>query len=58
VSTTKTCPCPHCNAVGLLVPIAADVDYFRCYTCANVWTMPKDKPESPSGVTLNVKAET
>jgi len=42
-------------------PIAADdvdVDYYRCYTCANVWMMPKDKPESPSGVTLNVKAET
>ena len=46
--TSKTCPCPHCNAVGLLVPIAADdVDYYRCYTCANVWMMPKDKPEAP-----------
>jgi len=53
VPTTKTCPCPHCNAVGLLIPVAADVDYYRCYRCANVWTTRKDKPEPSDSVTVN-----
>ena len=55
VLTAKTCQCPHCNAAGLLVPIADDVDYYRCHRCAQVWTVPKDKPEPSGSVTVNVK---
>jgi len=47
MSTVETCPCPHCDGVGLWVPAiydAAYVDYYRCFSCANVWTVPKDRP--------------
>lgn len=55
--TAKTSLCPHCNAVGLLVPLAEDVDYYRCHSCAQVWTVPKDKPEPSASGTVNVEIE-
>ena len=49
MTAPKTCPCPHCGGVGLWMPAiydAAYVDYYQCFSCANVWTVPKDRPES------------
>ena len=55
--TAKTSLCPQCNAVGLLVPVAEDVNYYRCHSCAQVWTVPKDKPEPINDVTLDTKTD-
>jgi len=55
VLTAKTCQCPHCHAAGLLVPITDKFDYYRCRRCAQVWTVPKDKPEPAGSITVNVK---
>ena len=43
--------------MGLLVPVAADVDYYRCYRCANVWIMPKDEPEPSASATISLNVE-
>ena len=46
-----TRPCPNCHAPSpRYLPATsehADVNYYRCDPCGHVWTMPKDKPESP-----------
>ncbi len=55
--TAKTSLCPHCNAVGLLVPLAEDVDYYRCHSCAQVWTVPKDKAEPSATVMVDVETK-
>ena len=45
VSKITTWPCPHCNGVGIwfeYLTDAAYVDYYRCFSCANVWTVSRD----------------
>jgi hypothetical protein len=54
VTTPKTSACPHCGGVGVWRSVASEaayVDYYRRFTCANVWTMPKDNPEPSDSVT-------
>ena len=48
MSTSKTCPCPQCNALGHWAAIAADEDYYRCYSCGHVWIVQRDNPEPPN----------
>lgn len=58
MTTPKILACPHCQGLGVWVPVAAPVDFYRCYTCSNVWTVPKDinYPEPLNGTELRVKA--
>ncbi len=60
MTAAQTCQCPHCHSVGLWIPAVYDgayVDYYRCYTCANVWTVPKDwnHPEPLNGQGANAR---
>ena len=45
--------CPLCMNVGTWVPLEEDVNYYRCETCAMVWTTPKDHQEPITQVTDN-----
>ena len=60
MTVAQTRPCPQCDSVGLWIPAVYDgayVDYYRCYKCANVWTVPKDSkhPEPMNGHRTNIK---
>ena len=51
----KTCPCPHCQGLSVWLEdlsLDAYVDYYRCFTCAYVWNVPKDKCEPITEVTV------
>ena len=51
-----TCLCPCCQSVGIWVIVEAEVDYYRCATCAKVWTLPRDKQKSATEVSPRTTA--
>ena len=57
-TASKTCPCPECQNPGLWLSDLsrnAYVDYYRCFTCAHVWTVPKEQCEPVHDVTLKIQ---
>jgi hypothetical protein len=51
----KTCLCPRCQKLSVWLATLsrdAEVDYYRCFTCAAVWTVPKGKYEPITEVTV------
>jgi uncharacterized Zn finger protein len=56
VSVLKSCPCPQCKSLGVWHQSLSEdayVDYYRCFSCAFVWSVPKDTAEPVSTVSVS-----
>ncbi len=52
---TPLIPCPKCEQPGTYLRVLSQssyVDYYRCDDCEHVWTVPKDKGEPTTDVTV------